>query len=291
MSEQAPTSKTDTEQALLDYQFDLQGYLHLENAIAREDLDEMNQWVDDHWSYVDDYSGSGHSNQWIGHVETHSYQEHDGVNFQNICEGGAVFEKLIDHPAWIELVRRYVNSQTNGLSIHENFLTVRGQDGYISIHCGGHTPLCYLTFRQHNTGDWMVGQINVLIALTDIGPGDGPTVLVPGSHKCTETHPRLAAAGKKTISLHGESAGSAVGMKEMYLNAGDVLMFTDAITHGSTARTNPGFRRSIVYRYSPTFIRTRFNYEISEGLLERLTEDQRQIIRPLPLRQPTNGDA
>ena len=38
----------------------------------------------------------------------------------------------------------------------------------------------------------MVGQINVLIALTDIEPGDGPTVLIPGSHKSTEVHPQIA---------------------------------------------------------------------------------------------------
>ena len=45
----------------------------------------------------------------------------------------------------------------------------------------------------------MVGQINVLMALSDIGEGDGPTVLIPGSHKCTEIHPRLNADGKGLV--------------------------------------------------------------------------------------------
>ena len=34
--------------------------------------------------------------RWIGYVELHSYGPDDGVNFQNIVEGGAVFERLIE---------------------------------------------------------------------------------------------------------------------------------------------------------------------------------------------------
>lgn len=272
----------------LDYLFDLQGYLILRNAISSADLQEMNGWVDDHWSYVENAQLLGQkvgANQWIGNVELHSYGKDDGVNFQNIIEGAPVFERMIDHPAWTPLARKYINP-VNGISIHENFLNVRGPGGFLYIHCGGHTPLQYLTFRNHNTGEWMVGQINVIMALTDIGPGDGPTVLVPGSHKSTEIHPRLEVDGKGLVAIDDhQAAGTALGMQEMHLNAGDALFFTDALTHGSAERTNPGHRRVVIYRYSPRFIRTRFNYEWSEGLLNRLTPERRQIIEPIARRR------
>lgn len=136
-------------------------------------------------------------------------------------------------------------------------------------------------------GAWMVGQINVLVALTNIGPGDGPTVLVPGSHKSTEVHPRLWVDGKGAISHGKEPAGTAVGMKEVYMKAGDAIFFTDAVSHGSAERTNEGFRRTLVFRYSPRFVRTRFHYVPSEGLLERLTPERRKIIQPIaPRRAP-----
>ena len=32
-------------------------------------------------------------------------------------------------------------------------------------------------------GKFRCGQVNILMALTDIGPGDGGTLVVPGSHK------------------------------------------------------------------------------------------------------------
>ena len=285
----------ETTERDLDYLFDLRGYLVLKGAIARDDLAEMNRWVDDHRSYVEDpptgeRSGAGEgvsSGCWIGHVELHSYGPDDGVNFQNIVEGGPVFERLIDYPAWLPLVARFINP-INRLSIHENLLNVRGPGGFLYIHSGGHMPISYMTFRQHNTGEWMVGQINVMMALHDIGPGDGPTVLVPGSHKITEVHPRLQAEGAPiaATSHEREAAGSALGMQEVYLEAGDALLFTDAVTHGSARRTNAGCRRTVLYRYSPRFVRTRFNFELSAALLRRLTPERRSILEPIPPRRP-----
>ena len=287
------------EEKTQDYLFDLQGYLVLEGAICDEDLQLINQWIDDHWNYVENpWIGGGEKGQdrsrWIdNNIQTHTYNIENGINFQNVIEGGEVFEKLIDHPSWISLIRKYVNSAVNGLSIHENFITVRGIGGYIHIHCGGHVPLSYLTFRQENTGEWMVGQINVLIALNDIGPGDGPPVLVPSSHQCTEIHPRLESNGKGLVydGITGKPAGTAFATKEVYLKAGDVLMFTDAITHGSAERTNSGYRRTVVYRYSPRFVRERFNFQTSEKLLQRLTPERLQIIQPMAPQRPPETSA
>ena len=73
----------------LDYLFDLQGYLILRNAISPQDLQEMNQWVDEHWAYVEKAQLPGQnvgSNQWVGNVELHSSGKDDGVNFQNIIQ-------------------------------------------------------------------------------------------------------------------------------------------------------------------------------------------------------------
>ena len=285
--------RSTTEEKQRDYLFDLRGYLVLKGAIARDDLAEMNRWVDGHWTCVENRPaqegprGQVERGRWIGHVELHSYGPDDGVNFQNIVEGGPVFERLIDYPAWLPLVTRFINP-VNGLSIHENLLNVRGAGGFLYIHSGGHVPISYMTFRQHNTGAWMVGQINVLMALDDIGPGDGATVLVPGSHKATEVHPRMEVDGRPIVSAHHErqGAGNALGMHEIHMQAGDVLLFTDAVTHGSAERTNPGYRRTVLYRYSPRYVRTRFNYQLSPALAARLTPERRAILQPVPPRSP-----
>ena len=167
----------------------------------------------------------------------------------------------------------------NRVSIHENLVSVRGQGGYIGIHCGGHLPINYMTFRQNNTGEWMVGQINCIMAMTDIGPGDGPTTLIPGSHKARIPHPKLSGGTK--VYRSDEAAGKQVGMREIYMEKGDALMFTDTITHGSAERSNEGYRRICLYRYSPHWIRSRCHYVPSSKLLAALTDEQRDIILPI----------
>jgi hypothetical protein len=274
------------DEQLIDYLFDLYGYLILQQSVASTDTAQMNQWADDHEHLMAASTPQrGHEDsQWIGHVETHTYSGPDGINFQNIVEAGPVFERHIDHPCWIGHVRRFVDSPLNGLSLHETLLNIRGQGGYIGIHSGGHLSIPYMSFRQPNTGAWMVGQINVITALTDIGPGDGATTIIRGSHKSALPHPKQAEANQ--VYRSDEPAGIAVGMQELHMNKGDVLLFTDAITHGSAQRTNPGQRRMVLYRYSPRWIRTRFNYEPSSRLLASLTDEQRNIMYPIPERRP-----
>ena len=40
-----------------------------------------------------------------------------------------------------------------------------------------------------SSGEFGAYQVNVLVALTDIGKGDGGTMLIPGSHKANFEHP------------------------------------------------------------------------------------------------------
>src|ERR1700744_1133923 len=167
-----------------DYIFDLQGYRVIDNALTPLQLKQINDWIDAQPKVP--------NGTWLGDVETHTYQGADGVNYQNIIEGGPGYEELIYNPAWIEEVRRYIANDCHNLSMNEAFLNVRGQGGYIGIHAGGHMATMVQSFR-HITGQWMVGQINILMALNDIGPGDGATVVIPGSHKSHEIHPVLAA--------------------------------------------------------------------------------------------------
>lgn len=250
----------------LDYLFDVQGYRIIRNALTPGQVDAINAFVDGH------ELDALQRGQWVGDVEVHTYGMADGVNFQNIIEGGDVFEELIDHPSWIENVRRYVATGNNRLRIDECFLNVRRSGGYIPIHSGGAMPRFTGLFRWH-AGPWAVGQMNVLMALTDIGPGDGGTTIVPGSHKANHDHPNQ--------DWHAGVGGDrAVGMQEVHLNKGDALMFSDAIGHGSTPRTNAGERRVLIYRYAPHLLASRFNYVPSPELLTRLTPERREIVQP-----------
>jgi hypothetical protein len=262
----------------IDYLFDLRGYAILKQAIAPGHVAELNAVYD---KFPDlPYMG------WWGNVQRLDNNGEAGLELQNIVEAGAPFEKLIDHPAWFERLHRYCgekNTYVDGLFIDECFASIRRTGGFFAIHSGGQDGIVRNQYRFVN-GKFRCGQVNILMALTDIGPGDGGTLVVPGSHKTSFVPEEVRAL------YHDKSNYSSPhlpeGAIEVNLKAGDALMFVDALMHGATARTNPGERRVLIYRYGPSWGRTRHGFEYSEELLARLTPERRKVLQPDPRRLP-----
>jgi hypothetical protein len=275
MSSGANARPTDLD----DYLFDLRGYLVLEHAIEPDLTDALNAEFDG----FPDIPPLG----WWGNVQRIDDDPHVtnlALDIQNIVEAGVAFERLIDHPSWIDYAHRYVGEQESyvqGLYIDECFATVRRAGGYSPPHSGGYRGAVRGQYRFKD-GVFRCGQLNVLMALTDIGPGDGGTVVVPGSHKSNFPHPQFAQFGNE----NGGRIATMEGAVEVHLNAGDALLFVDGLSHGAGARTNPGERRVVIYRYGPTWGANRRGYHYSQALLDRLTPARRSILQPVPPRIP-----
>lgn len=97
-------------------------------------------------------------------------------------EAGSSFEALIDHPSWFGRVKHFINSTDGGFDtvhgpvfIDENLANFRGPGEAIGIHSGGQ-GLARNAYH-YQAGRFMAMQVNVLIALTDIGEGDGGTMV------------------------------------------------------------------------------------------------------------------
>lgn len=265
---------------LIDYFFDLNGFAILKNAVDPELLAELNTAFD---RFPQDLAYG----QWWGNVQRLDNNGFAGLELQNIVEAGGPFEKLIDHPSWVNRLLRYCgeqNTYVHGLFIDECFASVRRSGGFFPVHSGGHEGIVRNQYRVVN-GKFRCGQVNILLALTDVGAGDGGTMVIPGSHKASFSHPEVPNswddADTKRKALTRPS-----GCIEVNLKAGDALMFVDAIMHGGTERTNPGERRVVIYRYGPTWGATRYGYQYSDELLARLTPERRKILQPIAPRRP-----
>lgn len=265
-----------------DYLFDLRGYIVLKQAVDRDHVRELNRALD---AFPRLEYG-----QWHGNVQRLDNNGEAGTELQNIVEGGEPFERLIDHPSWVTRLKRYCgeeNSYVEGLFIDECFASLRRSGGFFPIHSGGHEGNVRNQYRFVD-GKFRCGQVNILLALTDIGPGDGGTVVVPGSHKSSFAPPHLTwGADKEGRS----SVDEAEGPIQVHLKAGDALMFVDAICHGASSRTNPGERRVVIYRYGPSWGATRHGYRYSKELIQRLSPERRKIIEPIPPRIPSKRNA
>lgn len=257
-----------------DFLFDLRGYLVLENAVEPELLAELNDAID---NFPDMQMG-----EWLGNAQRRDYTASTGFELHNCVEAGAPFEKLIDHPSWINYLRHYCgeeDSYVQGLFIDECMVSVRKSGGHHPVHSGGYRGALRGRYLYEH-GVFRCGQCNVILAISDVGPGDGPTMVIPGSHKSNFPHPNAGDYGKLDRMDHLD------GAVPVHMKAGDALLFVDGLMHGGSSRTNSeGERRVTIYRYGVSWGATRFGYEYSQGLLDRLTPERRKLLQPIaPLR-------
>ena len=256
------------------YLFDLQGFVILRGCLSAAEVAELNDGLDAIPKLA--------PGEWYGALHGHTYGTKDGVSYQQIYEAGEPFERLIDHPAWIDHIKTFVGGQTSfdakhgPLFIDECFANFREPGEAIGLHSGGSEFIKRNQYRFMN-GQFMCCQVNALIALTDIGPGDGGTMVVPGSHKQNFRHPDIAKYAMKAGGASGDECEAAI---EVFLKPGDVLIFTDAIMHGSAKRHNAGQRRVAIFRYGPSWGFFRHGYRPTRELLARLTPARRQIVWP-----------
>ena len=257
------------------YLFDLNGYIVVKNALKKSEVNACNKIIDKLKNLK--------NGEWQGYIHGHNYGGKEGINLQQIYEAGKPFEKLIDHPSWILHMLEFVGGKgtfdhNHGpLFIDENFANVRGPGEAIGIHSGNPEGIQRNHYRYQD-GKFHCSQVNILLALTDIGEGDGGTVVIPSSHKSNIQHPEYKTNVMKKNKI--TSAETMTASKEIYLKAGDGLIFVDSLCHGSAKRVNKGERRIVVYRYGPSWGFFRHPYRPSKKLLKNLNTFQRQIVMP-----------
>ena len=236
-----------------DYLFDLRGYIVLKQAVSEEDVAQLNACVD---RLIEDEE----QKRFAGY-------EQFGQLLSNVVEAGEPFERLIDHPSWSEHLQRYIGIDQP--VFNTSGVIVRAQGQASKLHSGAHKRRINTQFRYHN-GEFRCGQINVIVALNKVGPGDGGTMIVSGSHKSNLIHPAFASSE----ATPGGSLDKVEGTVEVLMDSGDALLFVDCAAHGSGKRVNPGVRRAVLYRYGPKWQ----TYRPSEELVGRLTQEQRDFM-------------
>ena len=256
--------------ALDDFLFDLNGYLILKNAVSPELVAALNAEFD---AFPRDLALGA----WYKGAHRRDYNVHTGLELHQCLNIGGAFSELIDHPGWIDYVRHYAGeekSYVEGLFVDECLASVRTSGGHHPVHSGGYMGALRGRY-QFVDGVFRCGQCNLILALTDIGPGDGATMVIPGSHKSHFPHPEA------TDYSRGNIMDSITGAIPVYLNKGDAVLFVDGIMHGGGARTNEGERRVTIFRYGPVWAASRFGYSYDPAMLDTLTPARRKILEPV----------
>jgi len=228
------------------YLFDLNGYIILRGVLSPNELTALNGAVD--------AAGVPHLLENTSYVHT-GFPELDESNTDEsagpvdvvnglLTDWGSEFRNLVDHPTVLPYLEQMLGPQLR--LDHSYAIFMRSGAGATSphhLHNGG-TPFdpsqCYLV----RDGRMFNGLVVVSYALTDVGPGDGGLCVIPGSHK----------ANFATPDEIGHIVDATPPVVHVPLKAGDVVIFTEAVTHGSIPWSGAYERRALLYKYAPGFI-------------------------------------
>jgi len=113
--------------------------------------------------------------------------------------------------------------------------------------------------------------LSASVALTSTtSPEDGGFIIVPGSHKSNLPTPD---------SMEDCQGEWAEVMHRPVINTGDVLLFTEAATHGTEPWTREQERRVVLYRFAPATCAYGRAY-LDRPEYEGLTEAQAAVLQP-----------
>jgi hypothetical protein len=223
------------------FRFDLHGFLVRPGAISPGDVAALNAAVD--------VLGLPHPGP---DIASQRFNDHLPVARR--------FRDLIDHPAVLEVVRETCGAHVR-LDHAYGIVMSRGTSG-LGLHGGG-TPFDPAQHYRVDGGRIHTGLVAAQWALVDHPPGGGGFMCIPGSHKSGFPVP---------VSFDREL------VVEVPLRAGDVVVFTEALTHGTLPWQGAEQRRTLLYKYSPgnsAWSDVRWPAE----LLDACTERQRLLLQ------------
>jgi ectoine hydroxylase-related dioxygenase (phytanoyl-CoA dioxygenase family) len=249
--------------------FDIQGFLILRGAIERELIAALD-------AAVVANEAKDHDESWaegIPVVNGQHFTKDTNVDSQVRLNGlprlDPVFDQLIAHPAMLPYLREFMGEPqlVNTWSISK----YAGREA-----TGWHHGLPIEDYTVRN-GAIHSPMLNVVVMLTPNHPGDGCFTVIPGSHKKNFTldKTRWGTAGLDTP-----------GAIEMTGDPGDVMLFTEALTHAGAKKTSRRRRTTLQYnhvhlqRASPMWDHHNArHYWMPPSIRTRFTPEQRNLTR------------
>ena len=116
---------------------------------------------------------------------------------------------------------------------------------------------------------WCIrGFVKTLTNLSDLGPEDGGTVVIAGSHKMKCPRDEVVACAYEDPSL----------IHHVVAPAGSTLLFTEALVHATGQRRSDGERAIMIAGYTPTHFQAWAENQPGAAFVERAPERLRPLL-------------
>jgi ectoine hydroxylase-related dioxygenase (phytanoyl-CoA dioxygenase family) len=252
------------------YLFDLQGFLDVEGVLSKAEVAAANEAIERHADGIVERVGEASLSSDSKTMQGETGRGDLGGLLSWEKPWCDPFRAMLAHPQ----ITPYLNQLLGkGWRLDHNagLISMRkGAEGHL-LH-GSSGP----AFDRHQYYIFKDGQMHngltvVAWQLADVNPGDGGLALIPGSHKGNYACPQPI----RKWEAHQDV------VKQVTCKAGDVVIFTEAVTHGTIPWSADHDRRSVLFRMSPGNLAYAKGYNPwPESMLEGLTPQQRAVLEP-----------
>jgi hypothetical protein len=263
------------------YFFDMTGYLHLEGVLQGEALQKAQAAAQ---RYVDTPPNQVPDGFEINHEREHFNWYLHAFAFDKALEA------LTMHPATWPIIKELLDDQPR-LSGGNMMIDVHGKP-FHPLHSGHESALTAETpgwrrYQIHN-GRISCNDLVFFFYLTDVQPGDGGLIILPGSHKANFSRPQeLFYPGSYKDGTYNNDFNSTEvpeGVTNFTPKAGDVVIISELVVHGALSwQPADRDRRFLTLRYCSQHITS--SNSLPDGIHTKLSPETLELIKIAPIKQ------
>jgi hypothetical protein len=234
----------------LRFAFDVQGYLHLSGALTDAEIAEYQSWMTeaettDVQALNVDYPGGM------------KHQLNRPVS--RIFDADSRFACFLDHPVVEPFLVEFLGEDYRHID-NELYYTYPGYPGGnwhrgVPPHLTGHVV----------NGKFVCSMVKVFYCMTNVGPGEGEFVVVPGSHRAQYT------IEMKRLDFPAQHIFDDV-------RVGDIILFNEGLLHNGRPNPSSKIRKTIIVNFGPHDVPPWEGYSPTPKTLDAVTPNQRKIL-------------
>lgn len=245
---------------------DVYGYVIIENTLT---ADEVGRLCEALQKLKRDLIATGDpANAVVRGARFSTYKPHH-VHFAHILETDPAILDYLTHPRLVAMAEEFVGGAVR-LEESEAIINSRPPDYDPSapVRYGFHTGTRPDLGTYTENGLFHCNFVKTLTNLTALGPDDGGTVVIAGSHKIKAPQAQLIACAYEDPSL----------IHQFIAPAGSTLLFAESLIHATGQLRSDKERVIIIGGYTPPMFRAWPGQEPSQAFVDNLPDIYKPLI-------------
>lgn len=245
---------------------DIYGYVIVENTLTAEEVGRTREALQ---KLKRDLIATGDpANATVRGARFSLYKPHH-VHFAHIVEADPAIFDYLTHPRLVAMAEEFVGGAVR-LEESEAIINSRAPDydPKAPVRFGFHTGTRPDLGTYTENGLFHCNFVKTLTNLTDLGPDDGGTVVIAGSHKIKAPQEQIIACAYEDRSL----------IHQVIAPAGSTLLFAESLIHATGQLRSDKERIIIIGGYTPPMFRAWPGQEPSQAFIDSLPEVYKPLI-------------